>query len=53
MPFGSSPDLRKLLTDPGPTSKISDLLITIEGQARLALIEDPPDPRNCKRKKDT
>ena len=38
--------LRRFMTDPGPRSKIIVSSISIEGHARLALRDDPPDPRN-------
>ena len=39
-------DLRRLLKEPGPTSKIIDSFTRRDGQARLALTAEPPDPRN-------
>jgi len=36
-----------LRNDPGPISIKMDSSIRIDGQARLALIAEPPEPRKC------
>lgn len=48
---GLSPELLKFLSEPGPRSKTTLSSTTIEGQARFALTEEPPEPKNVSFKK--
>ncbi len=40
------PDVLRFLRLPGPRSNTVELSTMIDGQARLALTEEPPEPRN-------
>ncbi|MGA2791459.1 MAG: hypothetical protein ABSF00_11920 [Candidatus Bathyarchaeia archaeon] len=48
---GLRPEIRRFLNDPGPKSSNISSSTTIEGHARFALTEEPPEPKNVSFKK--